>query len=104
MTGEDFTEADFCANHNDVVSGEPHGHTWRVRIYWAAEPFRDARILHAWLTSLLGQWDCKSLEEQGIQPTTNFGLASAIVRLGPQLTRVKVFRGGRVPCGSEARP
>lgn len=102
MTGEDSTEATFCADHNDVMSGKRHGHTWRVEIFWAAEPFRDARILHAWLTNLLDQWDCKSLEEQGVKPATNFGLASTILRLGPQLTRVRVSRGGRVPCSSEA--
>src|SRR5262245_37702047 len=103
MMGEDFTEAAFCANHNDVLTRELHGHTWRVRIYWHVQPFRDARILHAWLTGVLGRWDCKSLEESGIAPATNYGVAKTIAQLGPELTRVIVWRDGRVPCGCEVR-
>ena len=51
MTGEDFTEAEFCADHRDVLTGEPHGHTWHVQVFWPAEPFRDARAYHGWLTN-----------------------------------------------------
>jgi len=104
MRGEDFTSDSFCADHYDMATGHRHGHTWHVEIYWPAEPFVDARLLREKLTSLTGIWDHRVLEEVGIPESTNYGVARAVSAAIPGLSRVRVSRSGKTPCGCEFFP
>lgn len=54
----------FCAAHRDPISGQLHGHTWEVVVWWPGEPHRDARVLQETLKGVLIGFDHKELPDQ----------------------------------------
>lgn len=95
----DFTETTFDAAHKGEFADQVHGHTWHVRIYWPAEPCCDARDMHDRLTDVLAEWDHTLLDGK-VEPT-NYGVCKAVAERIPGLSKVRVWRGGKVPCGAE---
>lgn len=99
MQGFDFTETVFSASHRGDFAEELHGHTFYVRVYWPAEPCRDAREVHAALVRVLDAFDHSTLDGK-VEPT-NYGVCKAIASRLTGLSKVEVWRDGRVPCGAQ---
>ena len=102
MSGDlDFTEASFDAAHKGEYADQVHGHTWFVRIFWPAEPPKDARFMHARLRQYLeAAFDHRMLDDV-IPDPTNYGVAKALSGLmGDDIKIIEVWRAGSVPCGA----
>lgn len=96
----DWTETTFDAAHKGDFAEQVHGHTWHVRIFWAAEPVRDARFMHARLRQYLEAAFEHRLLDDVIAEPTNYGVAKALLQLmGNDITVIEVWRGGICPCG-----
>lgn len=96
----DWTETTFDAAHKGEFAEQVHGHTWHVRIFWAAEPARDARFMHARLRQYLEAAFEHRLLDDVIADPTNYGVAKALLQLmGDDITVIEVWRGGICPCG-----
>lgn len=94
----DFADVVFDAAHKGDFANRIHGHTWNVRGYWPAHPVKDAREVHSDLNAAVEPWDHSALDGQ-VEPT-NAGVARAVLEKLPYLVAVKVWRGGKVPCGA----
>lgn len=98
---EDWTEVTFDASHQ--LYGDVHGHTWFVRVFWLAVPYRDARVMHQKLDEIVRVgFDHRTLETV-LDDASNLGVAKAIAALMSDLTEIWVWRMGRVPCGVRLR-
>lgn len=96
----DWTETTFDAAHKGEFAEQIHGHTWHVRIFWAAKPVRDARFMHARLRQYLEAAFEHRLLDDVITEPTNYGVAKALLQLmGDDITVIEVWRGGICPCG-----
>lgn len=100
MMDLDYTDAVFDAAHKGEYADEFHGHTWNVRVFWMAIDRIDARLINAKLKDVLSEWDHKTLD--GKVDPTNYGVALAVLEKINEIVKVKVWRGGVVPCGAEA--
>lgn len=96
----DFTETTFDAAHKGEYAEQVHGHTWHVRVFWPADPPRDARFMHAQLRQYIeAAFEHRLLDD--ICTPTNYGVAKALARLmGEQIKIIEVWRGGMMPCGA----
>ncbi|MGN6063802.1 6-carboxytetrahydropterin synthase [Brevundimonas diminuta] len=95
----DFTETTFDAAHKGEFADQVHGHTWHVRIYWPAEACCDARYMHDRLTGVVSEWDHTLLDGK-VEPN-NYGVCKAVAERISGLSKIRVWRGGKVPCGAE---
>lgn len=89
-----LVRADFCAAHRDAVSGQQHGHSWRVYAWFSAEPRRDLRVLKQTLATYCGELDHMQLEDVLTVEICDEAIAE---RLGEQLrdrgcVRVRLWR------------
>ena len=102
MKALDFTDGSFDAAHKGQFAEQVHGHTWKVRIFWNANPPRDAKFMKARLRQYLeAAFDHRMLDDV-IDDPTNFGVAKALLALmGPEILKIIVWRDGNVDCGVE---
>ena len=57
-----WVSVDLQAWHTDPILGEGrHEHTWIVKAWFAADPFRDQRSLRASLSAILDAWQGRDL-------------------------------------------
>lgn len=98
MIDTEYVTSSFDASHKGQFGQHVHGHTWWVRVHWAAEPVRDARLMLQRLNACLSQWDHCTLD--GKVTPTNYGVAKAVGERMAHVVRVEVWREGRVPCGA----
>lgn len=102
--GQDFGHVEWAESTFDAIHTGPfgealHGHTWFVRIYWPAQPLKDARWMLAQLETVLAQnFDHTSIDWLG--HPSNYDVAKAIGERLTEVSAVEVWRGGRVPCGA----
>lgn len=102
MIAYDFTTGSFDAAHKGEYAEQFHGHTWHVRIFWPAEPSKDAIFMKARLRQYLeAAFDHRMLDDVVPDPT-NFGVAKALAQLmGDDIKKIVVWRDGHVDCGCE---
>ena len=67
-----------AASHRDPTTGQLHGHTWEVTVWWPGKPYRDARVLQEKLRVILGAWDHTVLPDE---LASGEALAEALGRL-----------------------
>jgi hypothetical protein len=81
----------YCGAHRDPLTGQLHGHTWRVRAHFDATQRRDARVLKTTLEHILRGFDHAELAEE---TATAEGMASTLLHLlgGLPCVRVDVWR------------
>lgn len=101
---EEWVDGVFDAAHRAPYGAAVHGHTWRVRVFWAADG-RDAGAMKVALDQTLeAGFDHRMLDDMPNLEPSNAGIAQALHQLlGHLFHEVWVWRDGGLPCGARVR-